>query len=170
LAGRAPVMRKDFLVDSYQLYEARVAGASGVLLILRMLSAAEIEVLLATAAELSQFVLIEAFDAADLEQAHGLVERYGCDLQLLVGINCRDLVTLQVVPERLLALSSRLPGATPRVAESGVETAADAAQLAASGYDVALVGSALMRASDAPSLLRSLIDAGRTGRRRRACG
>jgi indole-3-glycerol phosphate synthase len=170
LAGQTPVMRKDFLVEPYQLYEARAAGASGVLVILRMLTAAEIEALLATAAELSQFVLLEAFDARDLEQARALIEHHGRAVQLLVGVNCRDLVTLQVVPERLMALAAQLPSTAPRVAESGVESPVDAVRLAAAGYDLALVGSALMRADDAPALLRALIEAGRTAGGRRACG
>jgi indole-3-glycerol phosphate synthase len=170
LAGRAPVMRKDFIVDPYQLYEARVAGAGGVLVILRMLSEAEIEALLTTAAELSQFVLLEAFDAVDLTQARALADRHRSDVQLLVGINCRDLVTLQVVPERLLTLAAELPADVPRVAESGVESADDVRRLAAAGYDLALVGSSLMRSPHPPALLRSLIDAGREPRGRRSCG
>jgi indole-3-glycerol phosphate synthase len=170
LAGRAPVMRKDFLVEPYQLYEARAAGASGVLVILRMLTALEIAVLLDTAAELSQFVLLEAFDAADLQQARTLIERYGRAVQLLVGVNCRDLVTLQVVPDRLTALAAQLPSTAPRVAESGVDSPDDAAQLAAAGYDLALIGSALMRSDDAAALLRALIEAGRKACGRRACG
>jgi indole-3-glycerol phosphate synthase len=169
LAGRVPVMRKDFLVDPYQVYEARAAGAGGVLIILRMLNAAEIEAMLTVAAELSQFVLLEAFDAGDLEQAASLVERHGRAVQLLVGINCRDLVTLQVVPDRLMALAATLPRTAPRVAESGVETPADVTRLVTAGYDLALVGSALMRSHDAPRLLRTLIDAGRSARGP-ACG
>jgi indole-3-glycerol phosphate synthase len=170
LAGRAPVMRKDFLVDPYQVYEARAAGASGVLVILRMLSTAEIEALLAAAAELSQFVLLEAFDAPDLARARALVERFGATVQLLIGVNCRDLATLQVVPERLETLAAQMPASAPRVAESGVESGADAARLAAAGYQVALVGSALMRADDPLALLRSLIAAGRAARSQRPCG
>src|SRR6202051_3823088 len=67
LAGRIPVMRKDFLVDAYQVYEARLAGAGGVLIILRMLARAQIETLLEAAAQLGLFVLLEAFDAVDLK-------------------------------------------------------------------------------------------------------
>src|SRR5579864_2051999 len=69
LAGRIPVMRKDFLVDAYQIYEARAAGAGGVLIILRMLTRAELRSLIETAAQLNLFVLLEAFDEADLQLA-----------------------------------------------------------------------------------------------------
>ncbi len=162
-----PVMRKDFLVDPYQVFEARAAGAGGILVILRMLSVTQSASLLEAAAELRLFVLLEAFDETDLSRAAALVASHGDRVRLLVGLNCRDLVTLQVVPGRLESLAPRLPRGVPRVAESGVETAADAARLAAAGYELALVGSALMRAGDRVALARSLLAAGRQGR---TCG
>ena len=161
LKGRVPAMRKDFLVDPYQLYEARVAGAGGVLVILRMLAAAQVAALLETAAELRLFVLLEAFDEADLKLAASLVRDYGARLKLLVGVNCRDLSTLQVVPGRLETLAPSLPRGVPCVAESGVESAADAARLVRAGYQMALVGSALMRTGDRIGLARELLIAGR---------
>jgi indole-3-glycerol phosphate synthase len=161
------VMRKDFLVDPYQVYEARVAGAGGILIILRMLEPAQVASLLDAAVELRLFVLLEAFDEADLRFAAALVRDYATRARLLVGVNCRDLATLQVVPGRLAALAASLPRAVPCVAESGVEHAEDAARLAAAGYDVALVGSALMRSGDRIGLARALLAAGRQARR---CG
>ncbi|HEY6453625.1 MAG TPA: indole-3-glycerol-phosphate synthase [Steroidobacteraceae bacterium] len=161
LARRVPVMRKDFLVDPYQVYEARVAGAGGVLVILRMLERSHTVALLEAAAELGLFALLEAFDEQDLQLAAELVRSHGGRARLLVGVNCRDLSSLQVVPGRLEALAPGLPAGVPRVAESGVESAADAARLAAAGYDVALVGSALMRAHDRVELARALLAAGR---------
>jgi indole-3-glycerol phosphate synthase len=161
LDGRIPVMRKDFLVDAYQVYEARVAGAGGVLIILRMLSRAELEALIEAASELGLFALLEAFDEADLRLAAALVREYSRRTALLVGVNCRDLVTLKVVPGRLEALAPLLPRAVPRVAESGVATGIDAARLAAAGYDVALVGSALMQSGDPLELAAALLAAGR---------
>jgi indole-3-glycerol phosphate synthase len=161
LKGRVPAMRKDFLVDPYQLYEARVAGAGGVLVILRMLELKEVAAMLETAAELRLFVLLEAFDEADLRVAATLVRDYGARLRLLVGVNCRDLSTLQVVPGRLESLAPNLPRGVPCVAESGVENAADAARLARAGYQLALVGSALMRSGDRIGLARDLLIAGR---------
>jgi indole-3-glycerol phosphate synthase len=159
-----PVMRKDFLVDPYQVYEARAAGAAGILVILRMLAQGEIAALLDAAVELRLFVLLEAFDEPDLGLAASLVQQYRASANLLVGVNCRDLATLQVVPGRLETLARLLPPGVPRVAESGVQNAADAARLAAAGYNVALVGSALMRAGDRLGLARSLLASGRQGR------
>jgi indole-3-glycerol phosphate synthase len=162
-ARRAPAMRKDFLVDPYQVLEARAAGAGGVLLILRMLTQGAAAALLDCARELELFVLLEAFDEADIERAHAIVESHGdaARAPLLVGVNCRDLDTLQVVPGRLEALADRLPRSVPRVAESGVASAEDAARVAAAGYDLALVGSALMGAREPAGLVRDLLMAGR---------
>ncbi|MGH8149455.1 MAG: indole-3-glycerol phosphate synthase TrpC [Steroidobacteraceae bacterium] len=162
--SRVPAMRKDFLVDPYQVLEARLAGAGGVLVILRMLSEAQTDALLDCARDLGLFVLLEAFDEADLERAQGIVARRvapGARATLLVGVNCRDLDTLQVVPGRLEALAKRLPTGVPCVAESGVGSADDAARVAAAGYDLALVGSALMTSGDPGRLLRDLLAAGR---------
>ncbi len=157
-----PAMRKDFLVDAYQVLEGRVAGASGVLAIIRMLSRAELERQIDTALGLGMFVLLEAFDAADIELAHALVDarRAHRDL-LLVGVNSRDLVTLQVVPGRLDSLAALLPKDVKRVAESGVAAPADAARVAAAGYDLALVGSALMSAPDPAVLAHAMLAAAR---------
>jgi indole-3-glycerol phosphate synthase len=159
---RVPAMRKDFLVDGYQVLEGRAAGAGGVLAIIRMLPRAELEQLIDTALALRMFVLLEAFDAPDIELAHALVgsRRAYRDL-LLVGVNSRDLATLKVVPGRLDALVSSLPVDVKRVAESGVATAADAARMAACGYDLALVGSALMSASDPAALAGTMLSEGR---------
>src|SRR5580704_4649739 len=121
-ALHVPAMRKDFLVDPYQVLEARVAGAGGVLVILRMLPRGA---------------------------------------QLLAGLNCRDLATLQVVPQRLLELAPRLPQGVPRVAESGVTTVAEAAAVARAGYQLILVGSALMQGAEPGGLAAALLAAGR---------
>jgi indole-3-glycerol phosphate synthase len=168
LAGRIPAMRKDFLVDPYQVCEARLAGAGGVLVIMRMLSDAEVAALVECAAQLRLFVLLETFDEADIARAARAVKQYARDTQLLVGLNARDLTTLQVVPGRLEQLARSLPDEVPRVAESGVTTAADAGRLAVAGYDVALVGSALMSALEPLQLARAMISAGRTERARRS--
>jgi len=157
-----PAMRKDFLVDGYQVLEGRLAGASGVLAILRMLPRADLEDLVDTALGLDMFVLLETFDLADIELAQALVDarRAHRDL-LLVGVNSRDLVTLKVVPGRLDALASALPREVRRVAESGVATSADAMRVAAAGYDLALVGSALMSAAEPATLAGAMLAEGR---------
>jgi indole-3-glycerol phosphate synthase len=161
-AGKVPAMRKDFLVDPYQVIEARLAGAGGILVIVRMLTRAELDALVATALQLRLFVLVEAFDTRDIDAAAHLLQQP----QVLIGVNSRDLVTLKVVPGRLEELAKQLPAGVPRVAESGVGSAEDAARLAACGYDMALIGSALMTSDDPGRLLASMISAGRGARTR----
>jgi indole-3-glycerol phosphate synthase len=275
-----PAMRKDFLVDPYQLHEARAAGAGGALLIIRMLSRETLAEMLDCARELGLFVLLEAFDEDDLAVAADLVlgtaSRRGRDpaggtprlaaalaepraalcspvgpprhlgrgaetalpfgragevasgpperasfssraseagarpdparapgtrqvplageavsgsrprreaqdaqaarvagaehargqspvgtVPVLVGVNCRDLQTLEVVPGRFATLAPHLPAGVPRVAESGLETEADVERTVRAGYDVALVGGALMRAGDPAEAVRAMLAAGR---------
>jgi indole-3-glycerol phosphate synthase len=274
-----PAMRKDFLVDPYQLYEARAAGAGGALLIVRMLSRAALGEMLDCARELGLFVLIETFDEADIAAAVEALDRVdplvpgagagpggspvarsaplrsasqtrslrgtppsapalhgsrhdalrrgehdgenpivlglpGADRatdreggarttggslrrdypafgaskdppgvespavhdqrppgqalasgagrdDVLLGVNSRDLQTLAVVPERLEQLAPRLPREYPRVAESGLTTPDDAARMVRAGYDMALVGGALMSAPDPGALVRAMLAAGR---------
>jgi indole-3-glycerol phosphate synthase len=162
-----PVMRKDFLVEPCQIMEARLAGAGGVLVIVRMLSDAALGALLACARELGLFVLLEAFDGPDIERMHEVMSGGG---NLLAGLNCRDLSTLQVVPDRLIELCPLLPATVPRVAESGVMSAADAARVAACGYELALVGSALMQAASPGDLTFAMLREGRAARSARSCG
>jgi indole-3-glycerol phosphate synthase len=159
-----PAMRKDFLIDPYQVLEARAAGAGGVLLILRMLSRETLGALIECAREHGLFVLLEAFDAQDLEHLGEVIAADAGRTTLLAGVNCRDLATLEVVPERLLELAPLLPRGVPQVAESGVTGAADARRVAAAGYRLVLVGSALMRDQDPVGLARALIEGGRAAR------
>ena len=159
-----PAMRKDFLTDPYQVLEARVAGAAGVLVIVRMLSPGELAALLDCARGHGLFVLLETFDEADIERLKELLARERDRQGLLAGVNCRDLATLEVVPERLIELAPSLPRELPRVAESGIATGADARRAAAAGYTVALVGSALMRGEDPGALAAELLAAGRAAR------
>jgi len=161
-AARVPVMRKDFLVDPYQIFEARAAGAAGALLIVRLLDEPRMAEMLDAAAEAGLFVLLEAFDADDLARADVAARRNGVDSPLLlIGLNSRDLVSLEVDRERFRKLRSRLPAGFPRVAESGLETIDDVQKVASLGYRAALVGSALMRSGDPGRLLDRMIRAGR---------
>jgi len=161
-----PAMRKDFLVDPYQVLEARVHGASGVLLIVRMLERQRLVEMLDTAAGLGLFVLLEAFDAADLAVARAIAaERAGRDEQVLMGLNCRDLQTLQIDFGRFAELRDQLPPHWPGVAESGVANPEDAARVAALGYRLALVGTSLMQRTDPEQALRDLLRAGREAAR-----
>lgn len=159
-----PVMRKDFLVDPYQVVEARLAGAGGVLAIVRMLSDPELEALIRQARALDLFVLLEAFDERDLARLDGLLARLGGS-GLLAGVNSRDLATLQVVPSRLEQLARFLPAEVPRVAESGIGTPEDARRAAEAGYDLALVGSALMSGDDPAALAQAMLSAARSASR-----
>ena len=157
-----PVMRKDFLVDPYQIIEARAAGAGGVLLILKILDDARLQEMLDAADQVGLFVLLEAFDEGDLARAMAIGgDLARLDVRVLVGLNARNLTTLEVDGERVARLAGSFPDGLPRVAESGLETAEDAARVAALGYGVALVGSALMRAADPAKLTAAMIEAGR---------
>lgn len=156
-----PAMRKDFIVDPYQVLEARAEGAGGVLVILRMLPRSQVRDLLDAAAAHGLFVLLEAFDGADLDAAAELVEDGSGTV--LVGLNCRDLQTLAVEPGRFAALAGRMPPG-PAVAESGVATPADAVRVKRLGYGLALIGTALMAAGDPAALLAGILEAGRTVR------
>lgn len=157
-----PAMRKDFLVDPYQVLEARAAGAGGVLVILRMLPPPRIIQLLDAAAENRLFVLLEAFDEADLDLAREVMAAREDREVILLGINCRDLQSLKVVPERFSQLAPLLPAAGPAVAESGVLTPEDARAMRRLGYRAALIGTALMAAEDPAVLLAAILNAART--------
>jgi indole-3-glycerol phosphate synthase len=135
-----------------------------VLVILRMLPREDTRALIDCAGALGLFVLLEAFDARDIALMHELIAAYRGASALLAGVNCRDLATLEVVPARLLELAPLLPSGVPRVAESGVGTPQDARAVAAAGYSLALVGSALMRGDDPQRLAAALLRAGRAAR------
>mgnify|MGYP001812608593 FL=1 len=162
-----PVMRKDFLVDPVQVLEARRAGASGVLLIAAMLDDGQLRSMLDCAAEHGLFVLLESFDEEDLTRSSRLldnpVDREHADAgQLLFGVNTRNLRTLHVDPGRLARLAPALP-AGRCVAESGLHSEADAANVAGLGYRMALVGTALMRSEDPAGLVAAMRAAGTAG-------
>ena len=151
-----PVMRKDFLVAPIQVREARVAGASGVLLIARLLPGALLEEMTDLTLELGMFALVEMFDLSDLDKAAAVFDR-----EVLVGVNCRDLSTLEVEFERFAELAPHLPGHLPAVAESGIKSASDIEIVADLGYRMALVGSSLVGHPSPARLLGEMIRAGK---------
>lgn len=157
---RRPVMRKDFLTDPYQIIEARAAGAGGVLVIVTMLEDAEVRALLEAARELGLFVLLEAFDADDLDRIGALGLPSGGP-PVLAGLNCRDLRTLEVDFGRFAALAAHLPAQMAAVAESGIDDEDDIKAVARLGFRLALVGSALMRADDPGAAVARFVAAGR---------
>lgn len=159
-----PVMRKDFLVATNQVLEARSCGASGVLLIAAIRADDDLREMIDCAAELGMFVLLECFDGAELQRVARLLNN-SPDLdriqrgQILIGVNTRDLRSLRIDPDRLRLLGPELPAAYC-VAESGLHTADDAASAAGWGYRLALVGTALMRSEDPAALVAAMREAG----------
>ena len=136
-----PVLRKDFTIDPYQVYEARAAGADCILLIVAALDAARMRELEAAAQELGMAVLVEAHDAAELEQALALKTP-------LVGINNRNLRTFETKLETTLDLMPRIPAGRLVVTESGVLSPRDVRMLRDGKVGCFLVGEAFMRAAD----------------------
>jgi indole-3-glycerol phosphate synthase len=161
LKAQRPVMRKDFLTDAYQVLEARAAGAGGVLVILAMLDDATVRALVDCARRCGMFVLLEAFDRADLERLAAYDVAPSNGPPLLAGVNCRDLRDLDVRFERFAELGPHLPRHLAAVAESGIGTAADVEAVVAAGFHAALVGSSLMRAADPAAAIAELVAAGR---------
>ena len=164
--AKIPAMRKDFVTDPYQVLEARAAGAGGILVIVTMLDDATVHSLIDSARECGLFVLLEAFDRADLERLapYDRVQHPDGRPPILAGVNCRDLRDLDVRFARFAELAPHLPKHLPTVAESGIATPADVATIAKLGYRLALVGSSLMRASDPAVALAALIATGRRSR------
>ena len=150
-AVKIPCLRKDFIVDEFQLVEARANSADAVLLIVAALAKREFETLLSGARERGLDVLCEVHDGDELQRALDA----GCDL---IGVNTRDLRTFKVDLETAFVLADRFPKNVVRVAESGIHSSADVAQLRAAGYDAFLVGESLMRAERPGEALRALVE------------
>ncbi|MCX8099830.1 MAG: indole-3-glycerol phosphate synthase TrpC [Geminicoccaceae bacterium] len=156
LAARAavglPVLRKDFTLEPYQVLEARLLGADCILLIMAALEDATASELARLAGALGMDVLVEVHDTAELERALALPTR-------LVGINNRDLKTLQVDLRTMLELAPRIPEDRIVVAESGLSTHADLLRAREAGARAFLVGESLMREPDLVAATRRLLDA-----------
>lgn len=144
-----PVLRKDFILDEYQIYEARLLGASAVLLICALLPAGTLRSFLTVCDRLGLSALVEAHDAEEMKKAASCGAR-------VVGVNNRNLRDFSVDFENSARLRALAPKDALFVAESGVQTAEDAAALRDAGVDAVLVGEALMRASDRRRKLREL--------------
>ena len=149
---RLPTLRKDFIVSRYQLVEARAAGADAVLLIVAALDQSRLRLLHAAAAEYELAVLVEVHDAAELSRALDAGAR-------IVGVNNRNLRTLEVDIEASHALIDRLPPATVSVAESGLRRSQDLVDLRRAGYDAFLIGESLMTRESPGETLAALLRA-----------
>ena len=155
-----PVLRKDFVIDSYQVYEARAWGADCILLIAAALEAAPMRALEDLAHELGMSVLVEAHDAYELDRALTLATP-------LIGINNRDLRTFRTSLETTYSLLEKLPEARMAVTESGILDSGDVGAMRSRGVHCFLVGEAFMRAPDPGQELARLFGVGRrepTGR------
>ncbi|MDR3086846.1 MAG: indole-3-glycerol phosphate synthase TrpC [Azoarcus sp.] len=146
-----PVLRKDFLVDPYQVYEARVMGADAILLIVAALSDAQMQEFAAIARELGMSVLVESHDGAELTRALRLDTP-------LIGINNRNLRTFAVSRDNTLALLPQIPPGRLVVTESGIATREDVATLRAAGVHAFLVGEAFMREEEPGEALATLFE------------
>jgi len=148
-AVELPILRKDFTLDRYQLYEAKAAGADAVLLVARTLGRAELGALHAEARDLDLDVVVEVHSGADLEVALEL------DVDV-IGVNNRDLDDFSVDLRRTFELLPDVPAGKTVVSESGIVSRADVEELEAVGVDAVLVGEALMQASDPEVAVREL--------------
>jgi indole-3-glycerol phosphate synthase len=148
-----PVLRKDFIVDAYQLYESRAMGADAILLIAAILDDAQMKEFEAIARSLDMAVLVEVHDAAELARALKLKTP-------LIGINNRNLKTFEVSLDTTLTLLQDVPKDRVLVTESGIATREDVLRLGAAGVNAFLVGEAFMRAPDPGVAMAGLFAAG----------
>ncbi|MBV8208268.1 MAG: indole-3-glycerol phosphate synthase TrpC [Acidobacteria bacterium] len=149
-ASNLPCLRKDFIVDEFQVVEARAVGASAILLIVAALTDSELQRFHNAARELSIDVLCEVHDAEELRRALDI--GFG-----IIGVNNRNLRTFEVDLEAALRLAQHIPSGVLKVAESGIHTAADLVRLRQAGYDAFLIGESLMRAEDPGQALAQLL-------------
>jgi indole-3-glycerol phosphate synthase len=149
-AVRLPVLRKDFVIDPLQVHEARAAGADAILLIVRILSDAQLAGLHGLARELGMDVLVEVHTAGEMERTLAA----GCTL---AGVNNRDLATFTTDLDLSIRLASTVDEEVTLVAESGIRTAADVDRLGAAGFDAILVGESLMRQPDLRAAAAALV-------------
>jgi len=152
-----PILRKDFIVTPYQLWEARAAGADLALLIVAALTQPELHALQEVAAEAGLTTLVEVHDEDELDRALAAGAT-------LVGVNARNLRTLDVAPDTFTRLAPRVPDGVVTVAESGIRGPDDVRRYADSGADVVLVGEALVTGDDPRGAVRNMVAVGERAR------
>jgi len=150
-AVRIPCLRKDFIVDPFQILEARAAGADAILLIVAALEDSDLKGLFAEAQRMGLDVLCEIHDGEELQRAVALGFT-------VIGVNSRNLHTMQVDPQTQIDLARMLPPSAVRVAESGIRSAPDIAVMREAGYDAFLIGESLMRQTDPAAALAALLE------------
>lgn len=149
-----PVLRKDFIFHEYQIFEARAAGADGILLIAAVLGGGDMQALLRVCRELHMQALVEVHTVQELERVLPLAPR-------IVGVNNRNLQTFEVDFENTARLRDLVPADIVIVAESGIKSAEDVQRMAQIGVDAILVGESLVRSKDPGAAARALVRAGR---------
>ncbi len=152
-AVEVPVLRKDFIADAYQVFEARAAGADLVLLIVAALEQRALTELYGLIGELGMTALVEAHSAAEVDRALEIGAQ-------LVGVNARDLTTFQLDRDLFGTLAGSIPSGVIRVAESAVTSPADVAHYREAGADVVLIGEALVTGENPVTTLESFLAAG----------
>jgi len=150
-AVNLPLLRKDFIIDAYQVFESRAAQADGILLIVAALSRGQLSEFLGLADELGMASLVEVHTAEELDAALQVGAR-------IVGVNNRDLRTFETKLETTLELASSVPADRVLVSESGILTRADVERLMEAGVDAILVGESLMRDPDPGVKVRELLN------------
>jgi indole-3-glycerol phosphate synthase len=148
--SRLPALRKDFLIDEYQVWESAVMGADAVLLIVAALDAKQLSRYISLSSELGLDALVEAHDERELDAAVEAGAK-------LIGINNRDLRTFQTDIQTTLKLAPRVPEDVVLVSESGIHSAADVRKLREAGVHAVLVGEALVTSPDIPEKMRELL-------------
>jgi indole-3-glycerol phosphate synthase len=153
-AVKVPCLRKDFMVDEYQIVEARAHRADAILLIAAALNDGEMKRFSEVARGLDLDVLVEVHTSEELDRVLDAIGESGADA---IGVNNRDLKSFEVSLETSLALVEKIPANAVRVAESGIATAEDLAKLRAAGFDAFLIGESLMRQADPGAALTGLL-------------
>ena len=158
---KLPLLKKDFHVDVLQILEAKALGASAALVIARAVEPKRIGELIEAGRDIDLEILVEVRDETELDRALGLGVK-------LIGVNNRNLETLEIDPGTSLRLLPLIPRSVVAIAESGVKTAADVERLGAAGADAVLVGTALSGSSNPEAAVRSLTGIGRTAGARKS--
>ncbi|MGZ3618119.1 MAG: bifunctional indole-3-glycerol-phosphate synthase TrpC/phosphoribosylanthranilate isomerase TrpF [Ktedonobacteraceae bacterium] len=163
LAVSVPVLCKDFIIDEYQVYEARAWGADAILLICAILDRNQLQRLLGVARDLNMHCLVEVHNSEEVQRAISAGAR-------IIGINCRDLKTFHMQPNLIRDLRPLIPKDTVVVAESGIHTTTDARRLARYNVHAMLVGESLVTSSDIPAQICALLKGANENVQVKICG